>query len=740
MRRIVVLASLCASCGVLAGQTAQNAPAPADTGVTIRTGVNEVALDLVVRDKKGKVVKTLKPADVEIYEDGVRQELLSFRLVAGPGKVQAAAETAAPAKPRSLPLKQLNVVCIVFQNLDPNTKQWAVDAAREFLKGDLPLDSWVGVFNMSSRLSVLQPFTNDRKALAQAAKNAFTGTGMAFNEAASLISSANPLVATADQNALNVVGGELNASVIGDVTTETTPSAAAQRGDIASQRRQFGRIDAMRQTDQVVAMIQEFSRLPGRKTILLICPGLTMTQDPDRFQNVVRAANKASVTFYGVDARGLSANSSAMATNSALGHVSSLSQQQGSMGINTATPPGAPGPVQVTPTGSAGAEMAKMRQDDELHDAVRGSDPQAGLRALSEGTGGFMVANTNDLRKPFQRIVDDVDTHYEAVYRPTSDKLDGRLRKLEVKLAKADYSADSRAGYFAMPEIKGSPLKQFEMPGLVALSQQPQPHAFDFQAGAFQFRPQGDTSQFGFAFEVPVANLTTTPIPEVKKHRLHLSLLALVKDAHGNVIDKFSQDSPYEVPDDNLAAVQTSPVSYSHPLSLPPGRYSIETAVVDWEGRRTATSVIPIESPERKGLSLSSLMVVKQLEPVVGQGDPTDPFQFEGRRVVPEMSPSLPPTAQPFLYFVVYPDRVIADKPTVEIQVSLDGQVIAEQEADLKPPDATGAIPVVIGGAPAKPGTYEMKVTATQGNDSVEQTVKYSVSAQADAAQPGANP
>ncbi len=56
----------------------------ADSTTTIHATVNEVALDLVVRDKKAaNLVKTLKPGDVEIYEDGVRQEIRSLRLVGG---------------------------------------------------------------------------------------------------------------------------------------------------------------------------------------------------------------------------------------------------------------------------------------------------------------------------------------------------------------------------------------------------------------------------------------------------------------------------------------------------------------------------------------------------------------------------------------------------------------------------------------------------------------------------------
>jgi len=41
-------------------------------GSTIRVTTTEVALDLAVRDKKGRQVKNLKPGDVQIYEDGIR--------------------------------------------------------------------------------------------------------------------------------------------------------------------------------------------------------------------------------------------------------------------------------------------------------------------------------------------------------------------------------------------------------------------------------------------------------------------------------------------------------------------------------------------------------------------------------------------------------------------------------------------------------------------------------------------
>ncbi len=47
----------------------------------IRVRSNEVRLDVVVKDKKGRPIRDLKAADFEILEDGVSQKIESFRFV-----------------------------------------------------------------------------------------------------------------------------------------------------------------------------------------------------------------------------------------------------------------------------------------------------------------------------------------------------------------------------------------------------------------------------------------------------------------------------------------------------------------------------------------------------------------------------------------------------------------------------------------------------------------------------------
>jgi hypothetical protein len=320
-----------------------------------------------------------------------------------------------------------------------------------------------------------------------------------------------------------------------------------------------------------------------------------------------------------------------------------------------------------------------------------------------------------------------MDTHYEVVYRPVSTNYDGHFRRITCKLARPDLTVESRAGYFAVPSLEGAgPLAAFEVAGLMALDVKPQPHAFDFRSAAYEFRSGRDNSQYGVAFEMPGTSLTATPQAEQKTHRVHASILSVVKDFSGQIVDKFGQDSTWDIADDKLAAAQAQPVTWTHPFNLPPGKYTIETALLDREGNRASTSSMPWENPKRSGIGLSSVMLVHQVEPLKGQADTADPFQFATNRVIPELTPTLNPDALPYVYFVVYPDKANQEKPQIQVEFLVNGVLLAKQTSELPPPDASGAIPMVVG-AVRRPGECELRIAALQGGETAEHSVKYSV-------------
>ena len=739
------LAALAATTLVLAGPVrAQDSP-PAQTNTSpaasIRTTVNEVALDVVVRDKKGKLVKNLTPADVQIYEDGVRQDIRNFRLVTGealpaPAAHSDAAVSDTPGRPL-MPLRSLNLVCIVFQGLDAHTRKWAVDAAQEYIKTQLRPGTWVGVFNLGSQLMPLYPFSSNRAELLQAADKAFFGSSIDIARAADAVQNATPNLSmiAGYVNPGGLSGGAVDKSTTGSLSmtafsgadVDNSPAANAQRGDLVIERQQFIGVEGAKQMDQIKAMVKQLGIFPGHKTVLLFSPGLTTTGDPDQFQAMVNKAVAADVSVYAFDSNGLSQTSTAQASTMALSGAAALSQQQGQhvAGINS---------VQQgvgTPTGAAGYEVGLARQSEYQNNAVRTSDPQAGLRALAEDTGGFLVANSNDLRKPFQQIGGDVETHYEADYHPTIDKYDGKFHKIEVKLSHADWKVDCRDGYFAVPDRgDAGPLRPFEIAGLMTLNSDPQPRAFKFRTAAFAYRP-GSLSQSAVVFELPGAALTATPQPAARKHRLHASLFAVVKGSDGQIVDTFGKDFLYEVPDDQLAGVEAESIDYRHAFKLPAGHYTVESVLLDREApaARASTSKLEFDSPEAGGFGMSSLMLVARVDPLTAEPEVDDPLVLKDKELVPMLTGPLKATARPMLYFVVYPDKSIEEAPRLRVEFLVNGQELEQKQIDLPAPDASGAIPVLVNAA-TRPGNCQLKVTAMQGFQSFTRSLNYTVAEQ----------
>jgi hypothetical protein len=225
---------------------------------------------------------------------------------------------------------------------------------------------------------------------------------------------------------------------------------------------------------------------------------------------------------------------------------------------------------------------------------------------------------------------------------------------------------------------------------------------------------------------MPISNLTATPEEAGNKHRLHASLLALVKDAQGQIVDRVSKDVSSEVSDDRLPAVQVELMTYQHAVSLAPGHYTVEAAVVDHEGNRASTSVVQIDNPGQRGVGLSDLALVRRLENIDRPPEAADPFQFTGKRVLPFVTGDLFAGAIPSVYFMVYPEPGNPAKPELRVQLLKSGRVLARRKLALPPPDASGGIPMWIEET-KQPGNYELRVTAVQGITSTERSLTYTV-------------
>ena len=74
MRTFVSLL-LITAIGLLPALVGAQTPPAQDQGDVVRVRSNEVRLDVVVKDKKGRPIRDLKESDFEIQEDGVPQKV-----------------------------------------------------------------------------------------------------------------------------------------------------------------------------------------------------------------------------------------------------------------------------------------------------------------------------------------------------------------------------------------------------------------------------------------------------------------------------------------------------------------------------------------------------------------------------------------------------------------------------------------------------------------------------------------
>lgn len=707
-------------CPAFAGQASPNEQTP-----TIRTTAREVILDVIARDKHHHAISDLRPDEIQVFEDGVKQKMNAFRDVQGAEQLhieQALAKSGSPTPSTKTPkgpataLRELNFVSIVFAQIAPLNLEFAREAVLEFLKsGQLP-NTYVTVYRMDRSLELVQPYTADNttlvKAVNAAARGVKTGT-----ELGATTEVASALVTTIQANAATLmVTPTLNqqqAQAVQDMVLNPIPAivtdplwarnAASQDASVAvgsalvaqahiaaGLRVAESLSNGMDSFDDLRELVRLQAKLPGRKVVLYLADGLTLPMDRrDVVDSVISYANQMEVAFYAVDTRGLSVEDPLM---------QSLTEQQ-----------------------RAGAESSANRasplighhEDDDIGLSTS-SDKQLALEELAESTGGFAIMNTNQIALPMQRVMEDIRTHYEVAYTPSATNYDGHFRKITVRISRPHVTVQTRSGYFAMPTVNGEPLQPFEMTALHAINAHQAPVEFPYQTALLRFRPKTAAVEYEMAFEVPISSLRVVTNPKTGKGQIRVSLVALIHNSDGQVVGKVSRDLVRDVSKAELANLGEDHILYAEPIELPGGHYLIDTAVTDELAEKTAVKRTSVFVDSGKRFGVSSMELVQAVQPLPGPRDGSDPFQTDTGRVVPVLADSMPAGRPIGVYFVVYPVTDSEAKPTITMQLYRDGQKVGLKS--LNPPQlqADGSMPVLLQITPDA-GQCDIVVTAQQG-------------------------
>jgi VWFA-related protein len=708
------------------------APALESPEPVIRSSVREVMVDVVVRQKNTKLAKNLEASDFTILEDGVPQKIKTFRFVDGReervivpdektvSKNGPGADAGANPQRGQRTVREPSFISIVFDQLGPDSRRNAIEAATKFLEQQFWPDTYAAVFMLNGRLNVLNAFTNNRaelratiqKAASLTTSEIATQNLKVLNQtnyqtvgSAGNVSATQPPAGNVSTQSSYDLSTNANMAMAG-ASTATSAGASALAQMITEQRGMTTYVVGMRTLDALERLVRHEVTLPGRKTVLYLSEGLQLPPGKaERIRDLISQANQSRVSFYCVDVSGMAFGTSNGMTQGLSNAAAAASQKQRLSNV------------------TAAVAREQMLQDEKLVQSLTASQ-QIPMDALAKSTGGLALFNSNEFGKFMTRVMDDVRTHYEITYTPTSDVYDGHFRKIEVKVNSPNLQVQSREGYYAMPDLDGRPMLPYEIQGLKALDARPRPHDFDFKVEALRFQPTQSGYRHEMAFDLATANLNPIKEEAANKARLHTVFLALIKDPSGQVIDKVSQEIDREVPLEKLEQFLLGRIIITLPFEAPPGRYTIEAAVNEPEAKRSSVRRAVLLVP-RPGLpSLSTLTVVREIDPLNGARDPGDPLEFAGGRVTPALGAGARNAAETGLYFVVYPKDETT--PKVRVEFYRDGALVAQSQPDVGKPDELHSIPM-IASAKLPPGQYEAHVTVEQGGYATKQSTSISV-------------
>ncbi|HEY6293375.1 MAG TPA: VWA domain-containing protein [Terriglobia bacterium] len=582
---------LCALCPVLIAYCLLPFPSPAQTPQTttppatasgaatrqgntflLRVQTNVVLVDVRVTDKRGQPVTDLKPGDFRVLEDGAEQKITSFSLENIAQLASAGGEGGAPAiidlgkLPTVVSPAQVNkmvqdhrmlVLFFDLSSMQVDDLLRAVRSAENFVRKQLTPADLVAITTYSSDLRVVQNFTNDRDELQKAIKGIRTG------ESASL----------AAQGETGAAGGT---SATGEeIVTEDTSEA------FTPDETEFNIFN----TDEKLAALESLADLlrgvPGRKSVIHFSSGLEKTgiENQAQLRATTDAANRANVSFYTVDARGL-------------------------VGL----PPGGDAS---SASASGAAAYTGSAYYSQLSSLEGGRET---LASLATDTGGRTFYDMNDFSQAFTDVQKDNTTYYLLGYTPSNGKSDGRFRRIRVEVTRPGVKVQARPGYYAPKNFRQFTAedKDLQLEQAMELDEPFVDLSLAIETAHFLERDQ----QYYVLLAAKIPGSVISFLSKSGSHRTEFDFAWRATDSAGHVAAALRDTLPVKLDPDNYQQVLSSNFLYEGGFVLPPGSYKLKAVVRENESGKMGTFEEPLVLPPvgGQGLAVSSVVVSNQVQ------------------------------------------------------------------------------------------------------------------------------
>jgi len=731
---------LVASC--LSPARAQTTPAAplaqqsGDQTPTLSTNADEVSLDLVVHDKKHRPVLDLKAEDFAVTDEGTPVKLNQFRLVRGDENTG-------------------HLVTLVFDRFEGPLAKSAKTIADKVLKA-LPMRGYsFAVMNVSGRLRLLQPYTEDRDSVEQAIALALD------NQATHMVSTLSQGVSITNDPAIvarDKAATEAERTLI--TIAQTGVDKAGNHVDLKERAKAQLLVKAMEDAQLIVqdqhadrslagllALVRAQQQVTDRKAIIYFTLNELMDSASKEMLNTISgAATKAGVTIYTVDLDAMNLAGRREVENALLnGHMPFnpgqkivtdphgdtvvLPQQEG--GAPIAGTPSANGPV----WGPA-QDIAQMtdfaRGNNE--DPNRTVEIKSPMSDLSKNTGGIYIDAQLNVKGALNQMAQDMSTYYEASYIPPPQDYDGKFRSIAIKPLQAGLSVQAKTGYFSLPPGSATGIRPFEGPLLKGLEQAQLPSDFKFDASVLRFGNLPDGNTNAVVVEVPFSGLDVKEDVHTNLYSARVAIVAQIKDSAGTIIEHFSEALARRGALESLDRDKSLSVTMERHFMEIPGKYTLEVAVADQNGDKISAQRIPFEiSATPSGPALSDIVLVRKIDAFNEDADPLEPLHYESGKVEPNLSGSVPHGEKTVsLFLILHPDAKAADQPTFEMQVIHNGKAGRRTPLSLHMSSKDAVVPYLatFQTKSLSPGDYKVKATVSQGGETAEREISFTVEGQ----------
>jgi VWFA-related protein len=416
--RVKRLTRLPAAIAILVGSVVTGQQPPQTP--TFRASVDLIRTDMIARDSRtGQFIADLKPDELEIYEDDVKQQVVSFVLTHG-GRVHNLLEPPAATAQEGVILPQrrpandragrIFLIFIDDFHLQFRDTARTRDWLRQMLRTLIHDGDMFGIVS-TGHSSISEQLTYDRQVLESAIERVSGGALTPRETVEGLQTSQGPAEVRHRAHVALTTAYELmrNLEQVQDRRKAVLYISSGYdfdpfvEGRLEEQARRLGITESTDERGDMMAAAERLRQNPSYRD-QRATQELSATDLIRDLYDLTKAANRANATFYPIDPTGLVAGPD-------------IDQD-----INTS--------------------------DWNAHTRER----QNSLRTLADLTGGTAVVNTNDIARWLKVIDNETSDYYVLGYYSSNPDARHRTRKIDVRTTRKNVIVSSREVYSLRPD------------------------------------------------------------------------------------------------------------------------------------------------------------------------------------------------------------------------------------------------------------------------------------------------